>query len=202
MLCCSPPFRPVLKQFDSKMLERHAGAIYGLFDDNTIAYLNPAWFHFAFDNGGDPDIPERWNLRSSIASAISRALLPFYVTAFSACRRTQAPWEHSYECSSADVFRQFRMKVYPLSPNGELLVVNSLTIERPHDPIERPPHAAVEEHYRGHHGTISQCPHCRRFQHGVERDRWDWVPDWIRHTPQGVSDMFCAICMDYYYPAE
>ena len=202
MLCCHPAFRPLLTPFDAAALERHAGSVLGLFHDNTIAYLNPAWFHFAFENGGEPAVPARWGLGAPMMSAISRSLLPFYMTAFSECRRTRLPWEHSYECSSADVFRQFHMKVYPLRSSGELLVVHSLAAERPHQLVDRQAHAAVKENYRDILGFVAQCGHCRRVQHARDRDRWDWVPDWVRQPPANLRDAFCPICRDYYYPAK
>ena len=202
MLCCHPAFRPLLTSFDPASLESHAGSIVGLFGDNRIAYLNPAWYQFALDNGGEPSLPARWDLGDSILSAIGRSLLPFYVTAFLDCRRSQQPWQHSYECSSAEMLRQFRMKVYPLSASGDLLVVHSLAIERPHDTRVRTPQTAVDANYLGRRGMISQCPHCRRYQHGVDRDRWDWVPDWVRRPPPNTSDTLCPVCRDFYYPAQ
>jgi hypothetical protein len=202
MLCCHPAFRPLLTPFEPGSLENHAGSIVGLFGDNRIAYLNPSWYQFAHDNGGASDVPARWDLGDSMISAIGRSLLPFYVGVFSDCRRTQRPWQHSYECSSAELLRQFHMKVYPLSASGDLLLVHSLVIERPQNARERPPQAAVDAHYRGPRGMISQCPHCRRCQHGVDPDRWDWVPDWVRRPPPNAGDTLCPMCRDFYYPAQ
>jgi hypothetical protein len=201
MLCCSPGFRPLLSAFDPASLERHAGAVMGLWPDDTLAYLNPAWYEFSVANGGEPAISERWDLGASVRAAIGRPLLPFYTTAFLTCRRTLSPWEHEYECSSADTFRKFHMKVLPLSPNGELLVVNSLVVERPHEDAV-PSQRLDESAYRDERGNLSQCMHCRRFRRGNDRDRWDWIPEWVRERKHLTADALCPVCMDYYYPPE
>ena len=95
MLCCDPRFRPLLSGFDQSSLERHAGTIVGLWEDNTLAYFNPHWYEFAHHNGAEPTFYSRWELGTSIVSSVSRPLLPFYLTAFSRCRRTQTPWSTS-----------------------------------------------------------------------------------------------------------
>ena len=189
----------MLTSFDEDVLERHAGSIMGLWHDCTIAYVNPAWHEFARCNDGEPAISTWWGLGASILDAISRPLLPYYVAAFSDCCHAMKPWEHVYECSNADRFRQFHMTVYPLTSNGEMLFVHSLVAERPHDPAKRPPQDADGETYRNHAGVIAQCVHCRRIQHGNDRDRWEWVPDWVRQPPSHVSDDLCPLCHDYYY---
>ena len=104
MLRCDPRFQAILTAFDQTTLERHAGPVMGLWHDCTIAYVNPAWYEFAYRNGGEPIISTWWDLGASILDAISRPLLPFYVTAFSDCCHTMTPWEHVYECSSAITF--------------------------------------------------------------------------------------------------
>ena len=199
MLSCNPLFLSFLSPFDPHGLERHEGTIIGLWSDCTIAYLNPAWYEFSYRNGGEPCVSAKWGLGASMLTAVSRPLKLFYATAFLDCCRAMTPWEHTYECSSADVFRQFHMKVFPLSTNGEMLVIHSLAVERPHD---RPSHPANENFYRDSRGYLTQCLHCRRFRHGSNSDRWDWVPDWLRRPPSNTADALCAICLDYYYPAK
>lgn len=199
MLVCDPRFRTILNGFNPPSLERHAGPVLGLWNDCTIAYLNPAWYEFSRDNNGEPAISTRWDLGASILGAIGQPLLPFYLTAFSDCCHAMTPWEHIYECSSAEQFRKFHMKVYPLTTNGEMLFVHSLVVECPHDPSERPPHAADEMIYRDQRGTIHQCLHCRRVRHGVDQDRWDWVPAWVHEQPTLVNDALCPPCDDYHY---
>lgn len=202
MLCCLPQFRPLLKQFDLESLERHSGSIVGLFADHTIGYLNPAWYEFAHANRGSADLTERWDLGDSMLLAIGRELLPFYLQGLGDCQQSGKPWQHEYECSSADTLRRFQMKVYPLSPSGELLIVHSLLVEQPHDPAERQPAAPLEVCYRNPRGMIAQCPECRRCQSVQDRERWDWVPDWVRCAPANVEEKLCPVCRDYYYPAE
>ncbi len=198
-MVCDPRFHALLASFDLEAMERHAGAVLGLWNDCTIAYLNPAWYAFSRLNKGEPAISTWWDLGASVLDAISPPLLPFYLTAFSDCCQAMTPWEHVYECSSAECFRQFHMTVYPLTQNGEMLFVHSLAVERQHDPLERSPHVADEVLYRDRQGVISQCPHCRRVRHGADYNRWDWVPDWVHKQPSQLSDALCPPCTYYYY---
>ncbi len=197
MLCCAPEFRPRLEDFNPAALEHHAGSIMGLWPDNTLAYMNPAWFLFSHENGGEPDVSMRWELGASISSAIGSSLLPFYTIVFAECRRAGRPWEHAYECSSPETFRQFHMRVLPLSRNGELLIINSLHVERPHEPSDVAPDCE-ESAYRDERNQLRNCVNCRRFRHAVDHDRWDWIPAWIEHAREQVFDALCPICADYY----
>jgi hypothetical protein len=199
VLCCDSNFLPILSPFDPTSLEAHTGSIVGLWSNDTIAYLNPAWYQFSYENGGEPGLSARWDLGAKMTLAISPQLLPFYVRAISACRRRQTPWEHSYECSSADAFRQFRMKMYPLTPSGEVLIVHSLALERPHR-WERDVCAPLASDYRDPQGLIHQCAHCRRFLNPNAQHCWDWISDWVREPPSQVADALCPVCRDYYYP--
>lgn len=200
MLRCDPLFAPLLRPFDPAALETHAGSILGLWPNDAIAYLNPAWYQFAYENGGEPGVSTRWDLGATMTSAISTTLLPFYVAAMGACRRRQKPWEHSYECSSPDVFRQFRMKMYPLSPAGEVLIVHSLASERAHAESTGETRAKSADTYLNDFGLLDQCAHCRRFRHQKISNRWDWISEWVRNRPSTVSETLCQICRDYYYP--
>ena len=123
-------FLLLLSKYDPDSLDRQTDAIYGLWPDGTIAFLNQGWFRFARDNNAI-DI-DRWSLGTSIYTAIPDSLLQFYKTRYSQVLREGGVWEHVYECSSPEMFRLFHMLTYPLAAEG-LLVINSLRNEMPHD---------------------------------------------------------------------
>lgn len=170
--------------------------MYGLWPDLSLAYANGAWSRFAGENGGEPAISTEWNLGRCALDAIAEPLRPFFAENYRRCLRELRPWEHAYECSSADLYRQFHMTVFPLGRAEGLLVVNSLRIETPHDRVSVSP---LEDRYRNPHGIITQCCHCRRVQRADDEPTWDWVPDWVQRFPKRTSHGICPACCGFYY---
>jgi hypothetical protein len=195
-----PHFRPLLRHHDLDALETQFSAAYGVWADFRIAYLNPAWFRFAARNGGEPQISDHWGLGVSIFNNMPDLVVDFFRLHYSECMRTDGVWNHTYECSSDDVYRLFYQTVYSLEHGRGLLVSNSLVIEHPHDPLQRPACAADDAVYRDKHGFLHQCAHCRRVQNLTEAQRWDWVPEWVRCIPDNTSHTFCPSCFGHYYP--
>lgn len=194
-----------LQPFRLEALETHQGSVCALDAELRLRYTNPAWPAFAAANG-EPLLTERWPLGKSILDAIPAVLLPFYQDLFERALNGLAgpePLGHDYECSTSELYRRFRMTLYPLPQRRGLVVVHSLLVERPHlpDPRAEPPYAYVDEH-----GLLRQCCHCRRVQHLHEADRWDWVPEWVSNFPPHTSHTLCGVCFDYFYgqyrPAE
>jgi hypothetical protein len=196
---CAPGFEPLLQPFSVESLDRDGASIFGLWPDFTLACFNEGWRRFAAENGGVQQIA-RWGLGRSVLDAVSGSLRAFYAAAYRECLNRRSPWEHAYECSSPDRYRQFHLTAYPLGERQGLLVVNSLSIEAPHDPLERRPHQPVESMYRDARGLLHQCSHCRRVRRAVGEQAWDWVPQWVRQCPSGTSHGLCPICLSYYYP--
>lgn len=197
---CDPDFRSLLSGFTPDSLERDPYAVYGIRHDATIGYVNPAWFEFAEQNGGSPEIAERWSLGASVLEATDEPLRRFYRRGFAQCLRSRRPWSHRYECSSASQYRRFHMHVYPLSEGAGLLVRNALVAESPHDPATRTPHAYAYDSYRDAEGLATQCIHCRRIRRGDDRRRWDWVPELVAsHRPE-ITGSLCPACFHYHYP--
>lgn len=201
----SPGFDRLLLNFSVQEFENHHDPVYGLWQDLRLAYLNPAWFRFAAENGGEPAISSRWNLGVSIMESVAGQLQPFYRKLLENCLKPEKaelrPVQHEYECSSGALYRRFQLTVYPLKDHQGLLLVNSLVIERPHDPAERQPRAPDKADYADQHGLIHQCCHCRRVQNQEIGNRWDWVPQWVDHIPRDTTHSLCPFCLDYYYPA-
>ncbi|SNB46229.1 hypothetical protein [Geobacter sp. DSM 9736] len=189
-------FPAILDIFNLETLEKDPHSIYGLGEDMTLHYLNPGWFRFAEENGGEPAISERFKIGTSILDAISGPLKDFYHQAFRIPLQTGEVWNHDYECSSSETLRVFHLSAYPLHNRKGLVVVNSLIREQPHD---RKAFNPMYELYTQKSGMISQCSNCRRVQRPSEPEVWDWVPAWVQRMPANVSHDLCLICYEYYY---
>lgn len=201
---CSPGFEPLIRTF-SEMAERHESTVFGLWPDLRLAYFNPGWVRFGAENGAPPALISPDCLGTSVLDVTAPPLKAYYGdlyrTGLAMTRDILRPLQHSYECSSAGVFRRFSMTLYPLGEAHGLLVVNALTVEEPHDPALRPPHEPDLSAYADRDGLVRQCAHCRRIRWpGSGEDRWDWVPAWVERPPQGTSHTLCTFCLDYFHP--
>ncbi|MDB4932944.1 MAG: hypothetical protein JWM10_5428 [Myxococcaceae bacterium] len=170
-------------------LEDSDNVAYVVTPEGVIGRTNPAWRRFASANGGG----------AMAGGAVLAAVLPavlraYYVDGFARALATGEPWEHDYECSSAETFRRFRMVAYPFDGRG-LVVVNSLRLERPH---EREAHPGDDDAYTVD-GVITMCSHCRRLRRATAPVRWDWVPAYVRSPPDNLSHGLCASCYEYYW---
>ncbi|MEW6595283.1 MAG: hypothetical protein AB1413_10485 [Thermodesulfobacteriota bacterium] len=192
-------FAARLGGFDLDELDRHDSAIYGVRSDFTLAYLNEAWFRFASDNHGEPRISSDWGLGRSLLNAIPTPLQTFYCEAYRRCLLSQKRWDHDYECSSSRQFRKFHQTAYPLGSDNGLLIVNSLTVEKPHPAA---PLSVGTIEYENEHGIIQQCCYCRRIKRCDTADCWDWVPKWVEHSHPRTSHGLCPVCYRYYYPTK
>jgi hypothetical protein len=196
MNASDPRFRQLLQDWDFAALSASAETIYGVWPDLTLGFTNLGWTRFAARNNGEPSITDHWPLGRSIMDAIAPPLRPFFSANYARCLAEQRPWEHSYECSSAQVYREFHMLAFPLGHSEGLLVVNSLRRETAHTRTPSPP---VESLYRNEHGIVTQCSHCRRVRRVGRDPVWDWVPDWITTCPPRTSHGLCDPCLGFYY---
>jgi hypothetical protein len=162
-----------------------------------LAYLNPAWFGFAAENGGEPAISRDWVLGRNVIDAVPEPLRLFFEGNFRRCLKEGRPWEHAYECSSADLYRRFYQTVFPLGRAEGLLVVHSLVVESNYsdDGLLWP-----EDRYLNANGFRVQCCHCRRFRRAAGPPAWDWVRPWVRQPPAHVSHGICENCLGFYFP--
>lgn len=200
-----PAFVPLLREMSFEELERHPESVVGLWPDSRIAYVNPAWNRFAAENGGQPQIGDRWGLGAHYLDAVSDPLRPFHEGLLRrSVEQTTAsemrPVGHEYQCSSARLFRRYHMDVYALRGGQAFLIVNSLVLERPHDEKEHKPVDPEPDLHIGEDGLLHQCSHCRLVQRAREPERWDWVPQWVERPPDNTSHTICPICFEFYYP--
>ena len=191
-------FESLLDDFGLDRIDEESGPTFGIFADGRLALTNAAWDRFAAENGA-PNLPEEWPLGRNIYEAIPAELQPFYREGWEWAGESGHPWSHSYECSSPDTYRRYRMTSYPIGGTTGLLVVNSVVAEASWPDGTTSPRSRAE--YRGADGTITQCSHCRRTQH-VATGRWEWVPEWVQRWPDDAHGTLCDICTAYHYYEE
>lgn len=177
-------------------LERSPAVSFILDPDHRIIHCNPSWSAFAATNGA-PQLAGENSIGLNIFEAIPGVLKTFYSDAF-ARARTLGVWEVSYECSSPDRFRMYRMRVHALTDRNWLIVTNPLIYESPHRKVA----AADSKLYVQSNGLITMCAHCRCSQRVDLKEQWDFVPDYLRlqkQTSLVVSHSFCPVCYAYFY---
>jgi hypothetical protein len=191
---CEPDFLSLLSDFHADVLERHQGAIYGIWPDGVLAYVNPAWLQFARDNAGGSLLTAKYWLGWSIYPAMCGELKRFYTRSYHGCLESQTLWRHDYDCSSPDECRRFQMLVYPLKREG-MLIVNAQIAEH------LPTVGAIDrKEYLTDGGIVNQCRHCHRFETTKDPHRWHAVPAWANDLPANVSHSLCPICLCHFHP--
>lgn len=171
-------------------LEQHDNVSYVLSKDLRILRTNAAWRRFALANGGESFLA-RWKHGSSLLDVIPDELKPFYRQSFARATEADERWDHDYECSSPELFRKYRMIVYPFG--GSFVVTHALLVEGPHRVAHDP-----GKHYETQ-GVIAMCSHCRRVRCTSELERWDFVPSYLAPGYTKVSHTLCPPCWRYYY---
>ncbi len=190
-------FLNLLGGFSLIDIEHYSDAVFGLYDDLTFGYFNPAWYAFAAENAGEPQISRNWGLGRSIMDAIPPDLTKFYTHLYTKALATGTASEHVYECSSPARRRHYHQIAYPFSGKA-LLVVNSLVISMP---VENSSDTGsyIDENYRDAEGNLYQCAHCRKTRNLKHESRWDLIPYFIRYSPPRTRHCLCNACREYYY---
>ena len=189
-------FKQLLKDFSPETLHQCDQTVFAMRTDLTLAYVNTGWETFAALNG-ESEISSKWPLGRCVSDAMTTSFRTFFETSFATCLKEMRPWGHRYDCSSPQVFREFKMLVYPLGVAQGFLVVNS--------PVVCVNDAAKEsfgERYRGQNGLITQCCQCKRFQNTKVVGAWEWVPEWSTACPQNTSHGLCQTCFGFYYSSS
>jgi hypothetical protein len=182
--------------FDYENIENDPAVIYVVDSALRLVYCNAAWDRFAVQNGG-PELIRQNTIGDSVLDAIPEELRGFYAEGYARAKQSATPWEHDYECSSAQLYRLFHMRVMAL-PNSLLLVENSLRVEKAHDSEDRPIFAR-DKTYSDDHGIIAMCAHCRRTRRAGHAMEWHWVPDYVSDPPEQVSHGLCKNCRAFYF---
>jgi hypothetical protein len=179
--------------FNVEALESYDFTVVAIDRACTIRWVNPAWHRFAAANGAT-DIHQRHGIGSPYLHGIAPPLRSFYETAFATALAERKVFEQPYECSSAEIFRQFHLRALPIGSEG-LLLEHSRVVEHPHHAT---PSDLAPASYARTDGTILQCSNCRRIRRS-EGESWDWVPAWTKAPPPYTSHGLCAACSAFYW---
>ncbi len=164
-----------------------------------LVYCNPAWDQFALSNDGDGAVSSRV-IGTNLLNVVPETLKLLYDQLFAVARDTRLMWPLDYECSSANLYRLYRMEIRPVQPAGFVLV-HALRVERPHG-SDRTNFSPDENRYSDSRGLITMCAHCRKTRRVPEPETWDWVPEYVGPgAPRTrITHGLCGPCMAYFYP--
>jgi hypothetical protein len=166
--------------------------IYALDQNDRLVHCNQAWDCFAIENNGDRATRE-FQLGLCIFDAIPVSLKAFYRDLYTRVRATRQEQTHVMECSSPLLQRRFHMSIRPFGESG-VLTVNSLVDETPHSEDSH----ESESVYIDQNGIITCCSHCRRTQNSRQKERWDWIPEFLANDRR-ISHGLCPVCFNYHY---
>jgi len=181
----------------------HSGNVTCVIDDELkLIYCNPAWDKFALSNYGESAVAARV-VGTNLLDGVAEPMRVFYEQLFAAARNTRQIRLVDYECSSASVYRLFRMEIRPLGAAAGFALVHALRVERPHDP-DRESLAPGAVRHLNPQGLITMCAHCRKTMRVAEPAIWDWVPQYLDPTAprRNISHGLCGPCFAYFYPAS
>ena len=182
--------------FNPTDLDDDSSVIFAVDQNLRILYCNKAWDSFAEANGASG--LSRENVRGRcVLDDVPQVLRPFYEEGWISVFSSNEPWEHTYQCSSPENYREFHMRVLPLQDRSGLIVINSLSLEQT-IPEQAGPKPDV---FSGPDGLVTMCAHCRRARRlNSAEPLWDWVPEFVRRPPSRCSHGLCGTCLRYYYP--
>ena len=190
-----PSFAPFLRNAGIEQMEISKDVIYVLDKGFKLRAYNPAWKKFAEENNGTA-LLSKYDLGVRVTDAYPEVLRQYYESVYEKALRTGNRIDVEYECSSDDLYRKFQQSLYALENRAGLIISNHLKIELPHQDkgVEPLPF------HRNSDGILVQCSHCRRVKNHTEKDRWDWVPEYVKQIPEKTSHGLCGRCVVFYYP--
>ena len=95
-------------------VESSPHACFALTESLDICYCNSAWDRFALENSAETAALAASVLHKPFLQFVPEDLRLFYQEIFQRVRALGRMQSQDYECSSAQVFRVYRMQVYPL----------------------------------------------------------------------------------------
>jgi hypothetical protein len=189
-----PMFATHLSDVDLESIAASPDIICVVDPELRLRAYNRAWTTFALNNGGE-DLLEQYRLGEPIDRAFPGIVKRYYLDAYRKALRENVPFQHVYECSSADSHRRFQQTAYPVRDRSALVISHHLVEERPHrEPVER-----FHERFVGASGVILQCCHCRKTCDPADSERWLWVPELVGRRAANLSHGLCPRCLDFYY---
>jgi len=112
-------------------IEHDPSIVFALDCELKLFYCNQAWDRFAESNGGAA-VKRPTTYGMCVLDAIPEPLKTLYRSAYLNVFATSRQWVHEYECSSATLYRLFRMTALRRPKDDFILVSNFLLDERPH----------------------------------------------------------------------
>lgn len=165
-----------------------------------LVYCNPAWDEFALHNNGEAAAASRV-IGTNLLAAVPEPLMQLYEQLLAVARDTRQMRPLDYECSSANLYRLFRMEIRPIETTAGFVLVHALRVERPHG-IDRETFSPDAARYANSRGLITMCAHCRKTKRASEPEVWDWVPAYLSPlAPRTrITHGLCGPCLAYFYP--
>jgi len=188
----------IAKDFSLDILNASSDIIYGISNDMRLSYMNPAWFIFAKNNSGEPEITQKFSKGAHLADSISGKLAQFYLDSYQQILTTKKIWTFEYECSSDFEFRFFTQIAYPLKSGKGIVLVNRLRFLEKMDGVRIKAAKANQEDYLQKNGFIYQCSNCRCVEKRATKT-WDWVPEWVVNIPPNTSHTVSPTCEQYFW---
>ena len=182
-------------------LEASPQAVYGLWPDLTLAYVNPVWREFVDRHEGALALARHWALGAIVLDAVDEDLRPFYQRVLHACLSKGRRWSHEFECSGRRKACRYRIDIRPLPAQRGLIVAHAALVECPHAFAPCCVPRTDLSRYLDEHGFVVQCVHCRRVRAAHDHERWDLVPAWVERTPDQASGGLCETCARLHFPS-
>lgn len=193
-LYIDPQFAALLPESQARVIAASHATIYVLDRLLAIRAYNDAYVRFGTANGC-PDIGRSHGIGCRLIAVLPAAAAEIYVPAYLRAMETGTPFEHDYECSSAQVFRRYQQTAYPLRDGLGLVVANHLVYEAPH---AWRPQATGPRHF-DRDGWLAQCACCRRLRDSSHPEKWDWVPAVVETPHPRTTHTYCLNCLNFYY---
>jgi hypothetical protein len=187
-------FTTLPRAFPRQVLESCPDSCFAVSESLDITYCNKAWDRFAEQNQGAPEFFAARVVSRNLLDFIPEDIRKYHADLFKKARARGQPVSHDYECSSANVFRLYRMQIYPLESG--FVIINARRVEHGHDRTSMEPNEAL---YRNSAGVIRMCANCGRTNRAEDRAAWDWVPAYVEHKPEKTTHGVCPPCLEYYY---
>lgn len=188
-------FQALLNPNKAKELEENKDTIYGiLLPEGILAYYNNSWMNFAKENTKNfESFRQSFQIGTPITYVVPNVLEGLYSRLYKNALQKQKTQRIFYECSSPEEYRQFEMKIEPLSESA-ILIRNSLRNSYKHNPEENTPYPPDLTRYTSKDQIIQQCSNCRCVQPEPPVFKWDWVPEWVKEPPKNVTHGLCPRC--------
>ena len=188
----------MLSEYPREVVDNDEVVMFSLDGNLNITYCNTGWDQFALANGGQ-HLCTPGPIGRCVLDYIGGPDREYFAKHYKRLIGRSEPWERDYECSSANVYRKFRLRVVPFRKKAGLCVMNFLIVEHPHQSAASAP---FEETYRRPDGLIVMCASCRRTRRSLNPEGWDWVPAFVTEFPLRSTHGVCLPCRELYYPDE